>query len=103
MSFSWQCGNIESRAYRFQFLVDQGYSVLLVSYRGYGDNPGRPNESDMISDSHLALKWFLKKKEYLRKELILFGESLGSGVAIALAAQYPVKGLIFDGAFSSIA
>lgn len=94
-------GNIEGRGYRFKFLVDHGYSVLLISYRGYGDNPGRPAEKDLITDSILALEWLLKKEGISAKEVVLFGESLGSGVAIALAAQYPVKALIFDGAFSS--
>ena len=95
-------GNIEGRAYKFNFLVDEGYSVLLVSYRGYGDNPGQPTEQNLISDSALALEWLFKKEGISSKEVILFGESLGSGVAIALAVQYSVKGLIFDGAFSSI-
>ena len=101
--FHGNAGNIEGRAYRFKFLVDQGYSVLLVSYRGYGDNPGQPTEEDLISDSALALEWLLKHEGISSKEVVLFGESLGSGVAIALATQYPVKGLIFDGAYSSIA
>lgn len=95
-------GNIEDRAYKFKFLVNQGYSVLLVSYRGYGNNPGQPTEQDLISDSTLALKWLLKHEKISSKDVVLLGESLGSGVAIALATQYPVKGLIFDGAYSSI-
>ena len=45
----------------------------------------------------------LNRKGISSKEVVLFGESLGSGVAIALAVQYPVKALIFDGAYSSIA
>ena len=100
--FHGNAGNIEHRAYKFQFLVDQAYSVLLVSYRGYGDNPGRPKESDMISDSALALEWLLKQEGISSEDVVLFGESLGSGVAIALATQYPVKALIFDGSYSSI-
>jgi len=95
-------GNIESRAYRFQFLVDEGYSVLLISYRGYGDNPGQPTEQNLISDSALALEWLFKQEGISFKEMIFFGESLGSGVAIALAEKYSVKGLLFDGAFSSL-
>lgn len=95
-------GNIEGRAYKFKFLVDQGYSVLLVSYRGYGDNPGQPTETDLISDSSLVLEWLLKKEGISAREVVLLGESLGSGVSVALATQYPVKGLIFDGAYSSI-
>ena len=96
-------GNIEGRGYRFRFLVDHGYSVLLVSYRGYGGNPGQPTEKDLISDSALALEWLLEKEGISSKEVVLFGESLGSGVAVALATRYSVKALIFDGAFSSAA
>ena len=99
--FHGNAGNIESRAYRFQFLLDQGYSVLLVSYRGYGGNPGRPNEKGMISDSTLALEWLLKQEEVSIKDVVFFGESLGSAVAIAIASTFQIKGLIFDGAFSS--
>ncbi|MCY4512495.1 MAG: alpha/beta hydrolase [Bdellovibrionales bacterium] len=100
--FHGNAGNIEGRGYKFKFLVDQGYSVLLVSYRGYGGNLGQPTEKDLISDSSLALEWLLRKEGISSKEVILLGESLGSGVAVALAAKYPVKGLIFDGAYSSI-
>jgi len=93
-------GNIENRAHKFDFLTDQGHSVLLVSYRGYGDNPGRPTEADLISDSAVALEWLAQKTDL--NEVILIGESLGSGTAIALAAQYPVKGLILDSSYSSV-
>ena len=101
--FHGNAGNIEGRGYKFKFLVDQGYSVLLVSYRGYGDNPGQPKEQDLISDSALALEWLFKKEGVSPEQVVLFGESLGSGVAVALAAQYSVKGVIFDGAYSSVA
>ena len=96
-------GNIEDRAHKFRFLADQGHSVMLISYRGYGGNPGRPSERDIISDSALALEWLLKKENISSKETVLLGESLGSGAAIALAAKYPVRGLIFDTVYSSIA
>ena len=101
--FHGNAGNIESRGYRFQFLADQGYSVLLASYRGYGSNSGKATEKHLIADSSLVLNWLLKKERIAPTEVILFGESLGSGVAVALAGQYPVKALIFDGAFSSVA
>ena len=100
--FHGNASNIEVYAYKFRFLVDKGYSILLISYRGYGDNPGQPTESDLISDSALALEWLLKQEGISSKEVVLYGESLGSGVAVALGTQYPFKGLILDGAFSSL-
>lgn len=101
--FHGNAGNIENRAYRFKFLVDESYSVLLASYRGYGGNPGRPTEKHLISDSIQLLESLFKQEGLSPEDIILFGESLGSGVAVALANKYPVKGLIFDGAFSSLA
>lgn len=95
-------GSIQDRAYKFQFLTDQGFSVLLASYRGYGRNPGRPAEADIISDAALTFEWLLKEEGLTPKDVAVLGESLGSGAAIALAAKYPVKGLVFDGAYSSI-
>ena len=100
--FHGNAGNIESRGYGFQFLVDQGYSVLVASYRGYGGNAGKPTEKSIIEDSLLVLEWLLKEEKISSKEVILFGESLGSAVALAVAEKHPVKALIFDGAFSSV-
>lgn len=96
--FHGNAGNIEGRGHKFKFLADQGYSVLLVGYRGYGPNPGSPTEKDLIADSALVIDWLLEQRVYSSKSLVFFGESLGSGVAIALALQYDVKGLIFEGA-----
>ena len=98
--FHGNAGNIEERGHKFKFLVDQGYSVLLVGYRGYGPNPGNPKEKDLIEDSALLIDWLLEKV-HSSKNLVFFGESLGSGVAIALALQYNIKGLILEGAPSS--
>lgn len=100
--FHGNAGNIEDRAYKFRFLTNRGYSVLLAGYRGYGANPGRPAEPNLIADSALMLEWLIKEENASINEVVLFGESLGSGLAVALATQYPVKGLIFDGAYSSI-
>ena len=100
--FHGNAGNIEGRAYKFKFLTDRGYSVLLVSYRGYGGNPGRPKESDLIADTALVIKWLIKEEKISPKEMVFLGESLGSGVAVALASQYSVGGVIFDGAYSSV-
>lgn len=100
--FHGNAGNIEDRGYRFKFLVDQGYSVLLVGYRGYGSNSGYPTEKHLIADSALVVDWLLKEKRFSEKDMVFFGESLGSGVAISLAARYKVGGLIFEGAPSSV-
>ena len=100
--FHGNAGGIEGRGGKFKFLADQGYSVLLAGYPGYDLNPGKPTEKNLIDSSKFVLEWFLKERGISSKEVILFGESLGSGVALALASQYPVKAVVLDGAFSSV-
>lgn len=100
--FHGNAGNIEDRGHKFKFLADQGYSVLLAGYRGYGSNSGSPTEKDLIADSALLVDWLLKKEGLAVQDIVFFGESLGSGLAIALALQYKVKSLIFEGAPSSV-
>ena len=100
--FHGNAGNIEDRGSKFKFLADQGYSVLLAGYRGYGSNSGSPAEQDFIADSALLIDWLLKKEGLSAQDIVFFGESLGSGSAIALAVQYKVKSLIFEGAPSSV-
>jgi len=100
--FQGNAGSIEDRGYKFRFLADQGYSVLLVGYRGYGSSSGRPTEQNLIADSALVVDWLLQKEQLSTKDIVFFGESLGSGVAISLAVRYKVKGLIFEGAPSSV-
>ena len=101
--FHGNAGNIEDRVYKFKFLADRGYSVLLVSYRGYGGAPGRPSEKSLIDDSARALEALLEREGISASDTVFLGESLGSGVAVSLAAERPVGAVILDGAYSSIA
>ena len=96
-------GHIESRAAVYQFLAEQGYSVFLMSYRGYGGNPGTPSEKNIVLDASLTLDWLVKKENISAKDIVLLGESLGSGPAVFLAGKYPVKALIIESGFSSVA
>ncbi len=80
-----------------------GASWLLVDYRGYGLSEGSPGEAALVSD---ALQWFdhaVKLSDVDPKRVFAFGRSLGSGVAVALAAQRPVAGLILATPYDSLA
>ncbi len=93
--------NKRPRISKYNFLLQADYSVFVASYRGYGDNPGTPNEQLLIEDAEVILQWLLKKENISPENIILFGESLGSAVSIALAEKHNVKGLILEGAPSS--
>ena len=103
--FQGNAGTIGGRGFKARPLMDHGYGVLLVGHRGYGGNPGFPSESGLIDDGRAALK-FLAAQGVRAKDIILYGESLGSGVAVALAAgmsdEEPPGAIILEAPFTSI-
>jgi hypothetical protein len=74
----------------------------MAEYRGYGGNPGTPTERGLVADGAAALD-FLDGEGIAANRLVIYGESLGSGVAVLLAAQREVAGLILEAPFTSVA
>lgn len=95
-------GNISHRAAKIRPFLEAGHGVLLLSYRGYGGNPGTPTEAGLIADGHAAYD-FLMKREVPQGRIVLLGESLGSGVAVAVAAIREVGAVILEAPFTSAA
>lgn len=94
-------GNIATRGYRFQDLNERGFSVLAIDYRGYGNSTGTPTETGLHMDADAAYD-FAVAKGFTGERILLFGESLGSGVALELATRRPVAGIILDSPYSSV-
>src|SRR2546421_473096 len=92
-------GALQHRVDRFQRIVAQGVGLLALSYRGYGGSTGKPTEDGLIADARSAYAFVASR--YPASRIVLWGESLGSGVAIALAAEAPVGRLILDAPFTS--
>jgi fermentation-respiration switch protein FrsA (DUF1100 family) len=95
-------GNIGYRANRVQRFAREGYGVLMLEYRGYGGNPGTPSETGLGVDARAGLD-FLHREGIAADRFVLYGESLGSGVAVDLAAQQPVAAVILESPFTSVA
>ncbi len=95
-------GHIGYRVERLLRFAREGYGVLMPEYRGYGGNPGTPSESGFYADARAALA-FLEHEGVASNRLVLYGESLGSGVAVELAARHEVAGLILEAPFTSVA
>ena len=98
-------GNAGNRSYRAPLaaaLADAGLAVLLVDYRGYAGNPGRPSEQGLAADARAALSYLLALPEVDPARIVVFGESLGTGVAVTLAAERPATALILRSPFSSL-
>jgi len=77
-------------------------SVFLFDYRGYGRSAGRPSEEGCIADGRAAQRWLAKRMESRPSELILMGRSIGTAVAVALAAEQGAAALVLESAFPTM-
>jgi fermentation-respiration switch protein FrsA (DUF1100 family) len=96
-------GNRLARAPLAAALADLGLTVLLVEYRGYGGNPGRPTETGLGRDVRAARAYLINDAGVPDDRLIYFGESLGAAVVTALAAEHPPAGLVLRSPFTDLA
>jgi len=85
--FQGNAGAIADRGDKVRPFIDRGYGVLLVGYRGYGGNPGSPTEAGLYADATAALT-FLEAQEIGQENWVLYGESLGTGVAVEMAINW---------------
>ncbi len=99
--FHGNAGNLGGRQDRLEAFINSGFGVLAISYRGYPGSEGEPTEAGLINDGKAALK-FILDIGYLPKDVVLYGESLGSGVAVQLAAKFDVAAVILESPYSSI-
>ena len=77
-------------------------SVFSVNYRGYGRSDGRPHERGVIEDGLAAQRWVAEREDLELDEIVVYGRSLGGGVAVAVAAQQGARALVLHGTFSSL-
>jgi uncharacterized protein len=86
---------------RFQSMTSDGTGLVAVSYRGYAGSSGRPSERGLLQDA--AAAYAFTSARYRANRIVVWGFSLGSGVAVALAAEQPVGKLILEAPYTSIA
>ncbi len=100
--FHGNAGNIGDRAHRFSTFSDAGFGVLAISYRGYSGSEGSPSEAGLLKDGEAAIQFALTQN-YRENDLIFYGESLGSGIAVQLATRFNPHALILESPYASIA
>ncbi|MGH3328347.1 MAG: alpha/beta hydrolase [Streptomycetales bacterium] len=96
-------GDRSLRAPLAEALADRGLAVLLLDYRGYGGNPGRPTESGLAEDVRAAYRFLVEEAGIPRDRLVYYGESLGSAVVTELATEHPPAGLVLRSPFVDLA
>lgn len=99
--FQGNGGGLDLRVGRFHWLIEDGTGLIALNYRGYGGSTGSPSEQGLIRDAVAAYDFAAARYPPLR--IVLWGESLGTAVAVALAADHVVAGVILDAPFTSAA
>ena len=94
--FSGNAGGLKERSGRFRSLIDEGFGVVALAYRGSSGSTGQPNEAALIGDAR-ALVASLDAMP-----LVIYGESLGTAVAIRLAAEGMGERIVLEAPFTSI-
>src|ERR1700682_340282 len=85
---------------RFHDLIADGIGIVALSYRGYAGSSGQPSEQGLLRDA--AAAYAFTAARYGADRIIIWGFSLGTGVAVALAAEQPVARLILEAPYTSI-
>lgn len=96
-------GNFSTRLDKADIIRDSRRGILFAEYTGYGGNSGKPTEPGLFHDSRTYLNWLIDEQGISPKNIVLYGESLGSGAAIQMASEYKVAGVVLDGAYDSTA
>ena len=99
--FHGNAGSLVNRAPRVERFMAQGWGVYMMTYRGYGGSTGSPTETANVADARLAYG-ALVLEGVEPASIILYGESLGSGIAVRLATERPVGGVVLDAPYTSI-
>ena len=100
--FHGNAGNLFNRVYKLNELNKLDLNILIISWRGFSDNKGKPTEKNLYNDGKEAVKW-LNNRGVNNKNIILYGESLGTGVATELGKRNIFGGIILESPFTSIA
>jgi uncharacterized protein len=94
-------GGLDLRAHRFARLAQDGIGVLALNYRGFGGSTGRPTEEGLIRDAEAAYAFV--RARYAPDRIVLWGESLGTGLAVVMAAKHPVARVVLESPYTSVA
>ena len=99
--FHGNAGRLENRIHKLNHFKDMNINFLIISWRGFSGNSGNPSEQGLYKDGKSAIDW-LKNMGLEDKDIILYGESLGTGIATEIAQNKKFAGLILETPFTSM-
>ena len=99
--FHGNAGSLENRTYKLNHFKDLDVNFLIIAWRGFSGNSGKPNEVGLYNDAAGAIRW-LKSRGVTEENIILYGESLGTGVAVEVAQNKNYAGIILESPYTSM-
>ena len=99
--FHGNAGTLDNRIYKLNFLGNLDINFLIIAWRGYSGSSGKPTELGLYQDAKSAVNW-LNLKGIAEKNIILYGESLGTSVAIEIGQNKNFAGMILEAPFTSM-
>ena len=99
--FHGNAGKLENRIHKLNHFKDMNVNFLILAWRGFSGNEGKPSEQGLYVDGSSAITW-LKNLGLNEEDVILYGESLGTGIATHLAQKNNYAGLVLETPFTSM-
>ena len=99
--FHGNAGSLENRIHKLNHFRDMDVNFLIIAWRGFSGNKGKPSEKGLYEDGKSAINWLLDKGVE-EKDIVIYGESLGTGVATHLSQNRNFGGLILETPFTSM-
>jgi len=94
-------GTLENRIHKINHFKDMNINFLIVAWRGFSGNEGQPTEKGLYEDGRSAVEW-LKTKGVKEENIVIYGESLGTGIAVEIAQNKNFAGIILESPFTSM-
>ena len=99
--FHGNAGKLENRIHKLNHFKDMDVNFLIIAWRGFSGNDGKPSEENLYIDGNSSIKW-LKNLGLSEKDIIIYGESLGTGIATEIAKNNNFAGLVLETPFTSM-
>jgi len=94
-------GSLENRIHKINHFKEMKINFLIIAWRGFSGNKGEPTEKGLYEDARSTVRW-LKRQGVDEKNIILYGESLGTGIAVEIAQNKNFAGIILESPFTSM-
>ena len=100
--FHGNAGDLSGWQFVSEDFTAMDYSFLIIDYRGYGKSSGIITEQGLYLDAEAAFRFLIEQKGFLARQILVYGRSIGSGVAVDLASKKEIKGLVLEAPYVSL-